>query len=128
MSAVAVQERTGWRAQVVYGLLVLVIFGAGGFAAWYRSYYNVWPGQEATARVHWCERDYENDGGSPETWRQVEHGAAVRAFGTYPPLGIPREQLFAALMPGAASGGCATVVYLRSGPDRYQSYSLLGGP
>lgn len=118
------------RAAVICSVLGLVIFAVGGFAAWYRMYYNIWPGQDATARVHWCERDYQNDGGTPETWHQVaaETRFPVRGFGRYPPLGLPGQQLFAAIYPGAQASACATVVYVRTGPDRYQSYSLLGGP
>ena len=118
------------RAAVICSVLGLVIFAVGGFAAWYRVYYNIWPGQDATARVHWCERDYQNDGGTPETWHQVaaETRFPVRGFGRYPPLGLPGQQLFAAIYPGAQASSCATVVYVRTGPDRYQSYSLLGGP
>jgi hypothetical protein len=118
------------RAAVICSVLGLVIFAVGGFAAWYRVYYNIWPGQDATARVHWCERDYQNDGGTPETWHQVgaETRFPVRGFGRYPPLGLPGQQLFAAIYPGAQASSCATEVYVRTGPDRYQSYSLLGGP
>ena len=118
------------RAAVICSVLGLVIFAVGGFAAWYRVYYNIWPGQDATARVHWCERDYQNDGGTPETWHQVATGTRfpVRGFGRYPPLGLPGQQLFAVIYPGAQASSCATVVYVRTGPDRYQSYSLLGGP
>jgi hypothetical protein len=130
-----VSGRTGGRppsrrAQIVWWLVVLVVFAAGGFVFWYRAYYNIFPGQDATARVHWCERDYQNDGGPPETWRQVTAGwrFAVRGVGRYPPLGWPGQQLFAAIYPGAQPGSCATAVYLRTGSDRYQSYSLLGGP
>ena len=123
-------RRTRSRAAVICSVLGLVIFAVGGFAAWYRMYYNIWPGQDATARVHWCERDYQNDGGRPETWHQLaaETRFPVRGFGRYPPLGLPGQQLFAAIYPGAQASSCATVVYVRTGPDRYQSYSLLGGP
>jgi hypothetical protein len=118
------------RAEIVWYLVVLVVFAVGGFVFWYRAYYNILPGQDATARVHWCERDYQDDGGPPQTWPQVtaEWRFGVRAVGRYPPLGWPGQQLFAAIYPGAQAGSCATVVYLRTGPDRYQSYSLLGGP
>jgi hypothetical protein len=120
-------RRAGGRARLGYGVLALAVIAAGVFALWYRSYYNIWPAQDATARVHWCERDYQATGNAPETWSQVNRGAPVHAFGSYPPLGVPRQRLYAALTPGAAPGGCATAVYLRTGPDRYQSYSLLGG-
>jgi hypothetical protein len=118
------------RAQIAYYLIVLVFFAAAGFVAWYRAYYNVMPGQDATARVHWCERDYQNFGDPPQTWRQLTARSAypVRAVGRYPPLGLPGQQLFAEIYPGAQPGSCAVVVYLRTGPDKYQAYVLLGGP
>jgi hypothetical protein len=130
MSATAAERRSRFRADVIYCVLVLVLAVVGGFALWYRSYYNIWPSQDATARVHWCERDYQNDGGPTETWRQVTAGSpsSVRSFGRYPPLGVPGQQLFAVLLPDAQPSSCATVIYLRTGPDRYQSYSVLGGP
>jgi len=47
---------------------------------------------------------------------------------SFPPLGLPRRHLFAAVFPDAHPSSCATAIYLQTGPDRYQSYSLLGGP
>ena len=130
MGATTAERRSRLRAEAIYGVVVLAIFTIGGFTAWYRAYYNIWPGQDATARVHWCVRDYQNDGGTPETWHQVtaESRFPVRGFGRYPPLGLPGQQLFAAVYPGAQPSSCATVIYVRTDPDRYQSYSLLGGP
>jgi hypothetical protein len=80
--------------------------------------------------VHWCERDYENDGCPQQTWAQVTAKTPypVRDVGRYPPLGWPGQELFAAIYPGAQPGSCAVVVYVRTGPDRYQPYALLGGP
>jgi len=126
----APERRPSRRAEVVYCLVVLAVFAVGGFVFWYRATYNILPGQDATARVHWCERDYQNFGDPPQTWRQVTNRASfpVRAVGRYPPLGWPGQQLFAEIYPGAQPGSCALVVYLRTGPDRYQSYILLGGP
>lgn len=112
-----------------YGVLAaLVVVGGGLF--WYRSYYNIWPGQDATQRVHWCERDYQNLGSPAETWRQVTASSTtkVRSFGRYPPLGVPGQELYAAVFSDAQPSGCSTEVYLRTGSDRYQEYSLLGGP
>ena len=57
------------------GVLVLAV-AAALLALWYRSYYNIWPGQDATARVHWCERDYQ-DGGPRQTWQEVTAGIGV---------------------------------------------------
>jgi hypothetical protein len=34
----------------------------------------------------------------------------------------PGQELFAAIYPGAQPSSCATVVYVRVGPDKYQSY------
>ena len=114
---------------IYYSVLATLAVVVGG-AVWYRSYYNIWPGQDATQRVHWCERDYQDLGSGSQTWKQVTASSStkVRDYGRYPPLGVPGQQLYAAVFPDAQPSGCATVVYLRSGPDRYQSYSLLGGP
>jgi hypothetical protein len=128
MSSLVATHPTALRTGLAY-LLALIIIAAGIFAAWYRTSYNVWPGQRADTRVHWCGRDYQQDG-SPQTWRQVTAGTSypVRAVGEYPPLGLTRQQLFAPIVPHAHLSSCATVVYLHASPAEYQPYSLLGGP
>jgi hypothetical protein len=130
LSAAAAERHARRRADLIYCLIVLLLAAVASSAVWYRTYYNIWPGQAATARVHWCERDYQNDGSPPQTWAQVtaEWQVPVRAFGLYPPLGLPRRHLSAAVFPDAHPSSCATAIYLQTGPDRYQSYSLLGGP
>jgi hypothetical protein len=50
----------------------------------------------------------------------------VRVAGDYPPLG-PRQQLLAVSMAGQPVA-CPTVVFLKTGPDSYLPYGLLGGP
>jgi hypothetical protein len=129
MSAIATTQRPRPLPAVGCSLLALSV-AAGGFTLWYRAHYNIWPGQDATARVAWCGRDYQNDGPPTETWRQVsaESRSPARAFGRYPPLGLPGQALFAATYPDATPTSCATAVYLRVGPDKYQAYDLLGGP
>jgi hypothetical protein len=115
--------------RVASGVLALMVAGAGGFAVWYRQVYNVWPGQEASARVHWCGRDYESFGGPPLTWRQVtsQEPGRVLAVGRYPPLGWSRRELLAAAASRSQRPAvstplvCAMVVYLRTGPDEYQA-------
>ena len=72
MSSLVATHPTALRTGLAY-LLALIIIAAGIFAAWYRTSYNVWPGQRADTRVHWCGRDYQQDG-SPQTWRQVTAG------------------------------------------------------
>ncbi len=121
--------------RVASGVLALMVLAAGGAAVWYRQVYNVWPGQGASGRVHWCGRNYESFGGPLRTWPQItsqEH-FPIRPVGQYPPLG-PRQELFAASKPHAQRLSvnppppCALVVYLRTGPDEYRAYSLEGGP
>jgi hypothetical protein len=130
VSEVAAARPPSRRAQVVYVLVVLILFAAGGFVFWYRATYNIFPGQDATLRVHWCGRDYENDGYPAQTWAQVtaRNRYPVRDVGRYPPLGWPGQELFAPIYPGAQPGSCSEVVYVRTGPDRYRPYGLLGGP
>ena len=107
------------------GVLALAII----FAGWYRWVYNVWPGQGADARVHWCGRIYEDPGGPAQSWRQIspQSPLPIHVVGLYPPLGWSRQELFASLSP-PRSAICTTAVYLRIGPDGYRAYTLLGGP
>jgi hypothetical protein len=101
------------------------------FVGWYRLVYNVWPGMSASARVHWCGRNYEYFGGPAQNWRQISSQAPwpIHAVGLYPPLGWSRQVLFAATSPQALrSSVCATLVYLRTGPDEYRVHALEGGP
>lgn len=126
--------RLGIRA--ASGVLTLMVVAACGLAVWYRQAYNVWPGQGASARVHWCGRDYESFGGPPRTWQQItsQEPVPVHAVGRYPPLGWSRQELFAAASPRSLrlavsrSLVCAMVVYLRTGPHEHRAYSLEGGP
>lgn len=110
---------------------MLVVVAAGCFTFWYRAVYNVLPGQGASDRVHWCDRDYQ-DQGAPLTRREAssEAGLPLHLEGTYPPLGFSRHQLLAATYPARQklSTSCATLVLLRTGPDSYKPYSLEGGP
>jgi hypothetical protein len=130
VSAIAATRRARLRAHVAYTLLVVILVAAGCFALWYRATYNVFPGQGASSRVHWCERDYQNDGSPAQSWQQISATTRfpIRAVGAYPPLGLSRQELFAAIYPGAHPASCATVVYLRVAPGRYRPYALLGGP
>jgi hypothetical protein len=122
--------------RIVARILILVAIAAGGTAIWYWHTYNVWPGPGASARVHWCGRDYENFAGPPQTWRQIssQQRLPVRPVGQYPPLGWSRQELFAATIPQAQRASinppppCTMIVYLRTGPGHYQPYSLEGGP
>ena len=133
-AATAIRGRS-MAARIARGVLALVIVAAGGFAVWYRQTYNVWPGQRASARVHWCGRDYETGGGA-QTWKQIasQERFSIQAVGEYPPLGWSRQELFAAVTPTAQRYSvspplpCAMTVYLRTGRNEYRAYGLLGGP
>jgi len=136
VSAIMAMRGKRLRVRAVRGALALTVAAAGGVAVWYRRAYNVWPGQEASARVHWCGRDYESFSSAPQTRQQIssrEH-FLIRPVGQYPPLGWSRQELLAAVVIGAQRKSvsppplCAMVVYLRTGPDEYQAYSLEGGP
>jgi len=137
VSATTAVHRGRLRSRAAVGpILLLMIVAAAGFAVWYRAVYNVWPGQGASARVHWCGRDYHNFGGPPQTWQQIssQQRAPIRPVDQYPPLGWSRQELLAATVPLARRVSisppppCAMIVYLRTGPDAYQPYSLEGGP
>jgi hypothetical protein len=93
-------------------------------------------GQEAFARVHWSGRNDESFGGPPRAWPQTtaQQHYPIRPVGPYPPLAWSRQELFATGARDAQRSSVrspaprAMVVYLRTGPDEYQAYSLEGGP
>jgi hypothetical protein len=89
----------GWSrvtTRIAAGVLALAAVTAAVAAVGYRQASNVWPGQAADARVHWCGRDYENFGGAPDTWQQMsaQEPFRVRLVAQYPPLGWSRRELF----------------------------------
>ena len=136
VSAITAIRGARFWIRVAQRAAALLVVAAGIFALWYRGTYNVWPGQEASTRIHWCGRDYESFGGTPQTQRQIslqEH-FLIRPVGQYPPLAWSPDKLFAAVVIGAPRTSvsppplCAMVVYLRTDPDQYQAYSLEGGP
>jgi hypothetical protein len=116
-------------ANVVRAAMVVVVV-AGGFTGWYRATYHAFPGQQVPS-VHWCGRDYQSDG-PWQTWRHITTFArsSIRPVGHYPPLGWWDQDLFAAAprMTHRPGEPCAAVVYLRTGQDSYQAYTLEGGP
>ncbi len=120
-----------WRDTVNAGVIVLLI-AAGVLTVWYRATYHMWPGLGVPTVVHWCGRDYQSGLSGPQTWAQITAQApvAIRAFGSYPPLG-PGRLLLADTGPAThrpPGQVCAMAVYLRTGPARYQAYTLEGGP
>jgi hypothetical protein len=123
--------RTFWRQAAARGAILLVT-AAGVLTLWYRATYHMWPGMGVPPAVHWCGRDYQLGAPGPQTWAQItaQAPAAIRAVGSYPPFG-PGHPLLASTgrathpRPGQV---CAMAVYLRTGPGRYQAYTLEGGP
>jgi hypothetical protein len=79
------------RDTVNAGVIVLLI-AAGVLTLWYRATYHTWPGLGVPTVVHWCGRDYQSGLSGPQTWAQITAQApvAIRAFGSYPPLGPGR--------------------------------------
>jgi hypothetical protein len=136
VSASTAMRGTRFRIRVAQRAAALVIVAAGIFTLWYCKTYNVWPGQEASTRIHWCGRDYESSGGTPQAQQQISSGEhfLIRPVGQYPLLAWFPQELFAAVVIGASRTSvsppplCAMVVYLRTGPDQYQAYALEGGP
>jgi hypothetical protein len=51
MSATTAAQRLPLLPAVAYSLLTLIVVTVGAYAFWYRAYYNIWPGQDATVRV-----------------------------------------------------------------------------
>lgn len=136
MSARIAPGQSRVATRIAVGAVALIVVTAAVLALGYREAYNVWPGQAADARVHWCGRDYENSRGAPLTRRQMSahEPFPVRLVAHYPPLGWSRQDLFAAVTPLAQRDSvsppmpCAMIVFLRTGPDAYQVYTLEGGP
>jgi len=123
------RTRTLWRNTA--GAVAVCLAGAALLGAlWYRMTYHVFPGMMPSV-VHWCGRDYQAGGGS-WTWARVSAEEAprrVRVAGSYPPLFGGRPLLAApGDLPVPAGQVCAMIVYLRTGPGRYQPYTLEGGP
>ena len=117
-------------ARKAVAALAVMLLAAAAVTVWYRGTYHIWPGQAAGSRVHWCGRDYENDQGpgSAETLQRVKAASSLplRVVGDYPPLG-PRQQLLTVSMAGQPAA-CPTAMFLKTGPDSYLPYGLLGGP
>jgi hypothetical protein len=126
------RTRTRWRNCTSTGAICLLLAAFIG-TLWYGATYHAFPGMVSSV-VHWCGRDYQTGGGR-ESWAQVtaaERPRQVRVVGSYPPIFGFSRPLLAPAVPGARSPGpgepCAMAVYVRTGPGRYQPYTLEGGP
>jgi len=122
--------RTRWRNVASVGAICLVVTALAA-TAWYGATYHVFPGMMPTV-VHWCGRDFQEGLSGPQSWAQITAQApfAIRAVGSYPPLG-PGRLLLADTGPATnrpAGQVCAMIVYVRTGAGRYQAYTLEGGP
>ena len=121
---------TRWRDAASIGATCLFMAALLG-TPWYRATYHMFPRMVSTV-VHWCGRDYQQALSGPQSWAQITAQArfAIRAVGSYPPLG-PGRLLLADTGPstnGPPGQVCATIVYVRTGAGRYQAYTLEGGP
>jgi hypothetical protein len=127
---VTVGTPTFWRQAAARGI-ILGLIAVGGLTLWYRATYHVFPGMMPSV-VHWCGRDYQQGLSGPQSWAQITAQApvAVRAVGSYPPIGPGRLLLADTGATTHRSPGevCAMTVYVRTGAGRYQAYTLEGGP
>ncbi len=124
------RTRMRWRNAAGSGAVCLLIAAFAG-ALWYGGTYHTLPGMVPTV-VHWCGRDYQTGGGT-QIWTQItaaERPRRVRVVGSYPPaFGFSRPLLAApGTSPVRPGEPCAMAVYVRTGPNRYQPYTLEGGP
>ena len=127
-----IRTRMSWRNAAGAGISVLLI-AVGGLAVWYRATYHTWPGLGVPTVVHWCGRDYEDGVAGPQSWAQSHRaGPRGRHGGRHLPAVRPRAPAprgHRATSPVGPPGQvCAMAVYLRTGPGRYQAYTLEGGP
>jgi hypothetical protein len=129
-------KRNGRLRKIAYGMLGVALLAAISFTFWYRWTYKVWPGQNVPDRVSWCGWFYSSLPGSAETWRQIttEENLPIHFVGHYhyPPLAWSQTEMFAATYPAAQRAAdphsaCGPLIYMRTGPGRYQTYSLEGG-
>jgi hypothetical protein len=103
--------------RVASSVVALLFAGSCGLAVWYRQAYNVWPGQGASARVHWCGRDYESFGGLPRTWQQitVRESAPVHAVGQVPAAWLVTPGVVRRLLAQGAAAGSEQAAGVRDG-------------
>ncbi len=101
------RTRMRWRNAAGSGAVCLLVAAFAG-ALWYGATYHALPGMVPTV-VHWCGRDYQTGDGGARNWAQItaaEEPRRVRVVGS----------------------PCAMAVYVRTGQNRYQPYTLEGGP
>jgi hypothetical protein len=126
-----VRSRPRWLLPAA-GLVLAVLLAAGGWAAWYRSTYHLWPGESIPPRIHWCGRDYDHGIGPAVSIAEVRQaiGGPPRIVMRVPPL-RPHDVLAATTerevrRQDPAATGCATVIALRLSPGRFLLYELQG--
>lgn len=105
-------------------VILLGVLFAG--TLWYRTAYNVWPGQAASSRVTWCGRHYDGADGPAISLRQIQttYEASYHVVGDYPPLGLTKSQVVAR----SCGPYVPTVIFLSVRSDQYVAYGLSGGP
>jgi hypothetical protein len=110
----------------------LAVLAAGGIGLLFvRTVYHEWPWSAYPPSLHVCGRDYLRGG--------ADTRAQIRADGYHPfhRLGSLSWLLHHAEVWGTASAalgtsarpsGCGTVLWVRTGSDRFEAYALSGGP
>lgn len=122
---------------ILLGMLILAV-GAGTFG--YRKAYGSWWPQTPD-RVTYCGRTYETNHSlvlSRDGVTKSEGKTSLPGDAPYPVVTVAKvpplvgQPLLAAVTPEARRRGnnlpCAMGVYLKTGPDTYLAYGMLGGP
>lgn len=122
----------------VLGVLLAVPFLLVGYRAWYGAT----PWQTSPDRIRWCLRDFDRSG-TTLTRAQVDADpVALPGDAPYPLSTVGRwpapgwfgsgRPLLAKLTPEQRRAEldlpCTMALYLRTGPDSYALYTLVGGP
>ncbi|WP_088286263.1 hypothetical protein [Kineosporia sp. A_224] len=128
--------------RAVLALLALGLVLAGTWAVRVRVADGLWPWQEVAERVTWCDRDYVRLPGPPRTLAAArsEYGQGGLQQVTTAGRGARAREVWADPGPGHAvrtpdgwrpameTGPCAMGVYVRTGPDAFVPFEILGGP
>ncbi len=123
-------------------LLVVGVVVAGTWAVRVRAVEGMWPWQEVGERVTWCERDYARLPGPPRTLAaaRAEYGQGGLQQVTTTGRGDRAREVWAdpgpdhavrtpdGWRPAMQTAPCAMTAYVRTGPDAFVPYEILGGP
>jgi hypothetical protein len=116
---------SGWRWFATAAVLVLLACGAVLVVS--RAIYNEWPWSAYPTGLHTCGRNYIDEGARTRT--QIEaNGDRLTRVGSVPGW-LNHGELWTTSVGEPIPGGvCHVVMWVRTGTNTYESYSLSGGP